>query len=62
MNAGDTVVRVHHDRFGNTLTVWLDDPAKEFVCEEADHDVILIKDCRGQLIGFELLNCRPQQR
>jgi hypothetical protein len=58
MSTGDAVVRVHHDRIGNTLTVWFDDPASEVVCEEADHDVILIKDCQGQIIGFERLNCR----
>jgi hypothetical protein len=49
-------VRVYYDRIGNTLTVWFDDPSKEGVCEEADDDVILIKDRRGRVIGFERLN------
>ena len=49
-------VRVYHDRVGNTLTVWFDDPAKESFCEEVDDDVVLVKDRRGRVIGFERLN------
>ena len=56
-------VRVYFDRTGNTLTVWFDDPAKESVCEEIDDDVVLMKDRRGRVIGFERLNylSRKQQ-
>ena len=49
-------VRVFYDRSGNTLTVWFDDPKKESICEEVDDDVLLIKDRRGRVIGFERLN------
>ena len=49
-------VRVYFDRVGNSLTVWFDDPAKEFVCEEVGDDVVLMKDRRGRVIGFERLN------
>jgi hypothetical protein len=49
-------VRLYHDREGNTLTVWFDDPSKEAVCEEVGDDVVLIKDRRGRVIGFERLN------
>lgn len=49
-------VRVYFDREGNTLSVWFDDPQKEQVCEETDDDVILVKDRRGRVIGFERLN------
>ena len=48
-------LRVHYDREGNTLSVWFDDPKKEYVCEESD-DVVLVKDRRGRVIGFERLN------
>jgi hypothetical protein len=41
---------------GNTLTVWFDDPDNEAVCEEVDDDVVLMKDRRGRVIGFERLN------
>src|SRR5438034_9843630 len=49
-------VRIFFDREGNTLSVWFDDPKKEHVCEESDDDVILVKDRRGRVIGFERLN------
>jgi hypothetical protein len=51
-------VRVYFDRKGNSLNVWFDDPKKEHVCEEMDDDVVLIKDRRGRVIGFERLNYR----
>ena len=49
-------LRVYYDRKGNTLSVWFADPKKEHVCEEADDDVVLVKDRRGRVIGFERLN------
>jgi uncharacterized protein YuzE len=56
-------VRVYYDRTVNTLTVWFDDPDKEHVCEEIDDDVVLMKDRRGRVLGFERLNylSRKQQ-
>jgi hypothetical protein len=54
---------VYFDRTGNTLSVWFDDPQKEYVCEEIDDDVVLMKDRRGRVLGFERLNylSRKQQ-
>lgn len=49
-------LRVYFDQQGNSLSVWFDDPAKEHVCEETDDDVVLIKDRKGRVIGFERLN------
>jgi hypothetical protein len=49
-------VRVYFDRTGNTLTVWFDAPAKEHVSEEIGDDIVLMKDRRGRVIGFERLN------
>ena len=49
-------VRVYYDAVGRTLSVWIDDPAREDVCEEADDDTILRKDAQGHVIGFEKLN------
>ena len=56
-------IRVYHDRTGNTLSVWFDDPNKEHLCEEIGDDVVLMKDRRGRVIGFERLNylSRKQQ-
>lgn len=49
-------LRVYYDRAGNTLSVWFDDPKKEHVCEESDDDIVVVKDRRGRVIGFERLN------
>ena len=54
-------VRVYFDRTGNTLSVWFDDPKKEHICEEIDDDVVLMKDRRGRVIGFERLNYLPKK-
>jgi len=52
-------IKVIHDAVGHTLTVWLDGPHNEHVCEETAEEVILMKDGSGRVIGFELLNYRP---
>ena len=49
-------LKVYYDREGKTLTVWFDDPEKEYVCEETGEEVVLIKDQGGRVIGFERLN------
>lgn len=40
-------LRICYDREGKTLTVWFDDPEKEFVAEETGDEIILIKDQGG---------------
>ncbi len=52
-------IKVIHDAVGHTLTVWLDDPLKEHICEETADEVVLMKDASGKVIGFELLHYRP---
>ncbi len=52
-------VKVYYDQTGNTLTVWFDDPQKEYVAEETGEEVILMKDKSGRVIGFEKLNFSP---
>lgn len=49
-------LRVLYDAEGRTLTVWVGDPTAEAGCDEVDDDTVLIKDGRGQVIGFEKLN------
>lgn len=49
-------VRLYYDSKGNTLNVWFDDPKKEYACEETGEEVILVKDKKGRVIGFEKLN------
>jgi len=49
-------VKVYYDREGNTLTIWFGNPKDEYICEETGEEVILMKDKKGQVIGFEKLN------
>lgn len=49
-------LRIHYDRKGNALSFWFDDPKKEHTCEESDDDMVVVKDRRGCVIGFERLN------
>lgn len=55
-------VKVFHDKSGNTLTVWFGEPKKEYVCEETAEEVILMKDKRGHVLGFEKLNFQVAQQ
>lgn len=52
-------VKIYYDEAGKTLTVWFDDPEQEYVAEETEEEIILIKDRSGQVIGFERLNYSP---
>jgi len=49
-------IRVIYDKEGNTLNVWFADPSLEYSCEETGEEVILVKDKKGDIIGFEKLN------
>ena len=53
------VVKVYHDRVGNTLVVWFGDPQTEYEVEETGDEVVLMKDKAGTVIGFEKLNFAP---
>jgi len=49
-------VKVSYDREGNTLTVWFGNPKDEYICEETGEEVVLMKDKKRRVIGFEKLN------
>ena len=49
-------VKVYYDQDGNTLTVWFGNPKDEYVAEETGEEVVLMKDKKGNVIGFEKLN------
>ncbi len=49
-------VKVYYDQEGNTLTVWFGNPNDEYVAEETGDEIILMKDQKGNVIGFEKLN------
>lgn len=49
-------VKVYFDRAGMTLTVWFGNADEEWICEETDEEVVLMKDKNGLVIGVEKLN------
>jgi len=49
-------IKVVLNKKTNTLDVWFDDPEKEFICEETGEEIILKKDRKNRVIGFEKLN------
>ena len=49
-------IKIYYDTFGNTLNVWFDDPKKEAIAEETGDEVVLVKDKKNKVIGFEKLN------
>lgn len=51
-------IRILYDEVGNTLDVWLKKPQK-VICEETGEEIILKKNKKGEIIGFEILNYLP---
>jgi len=49
-------INVYYDPTGRTLTVWFGRPQAEYICEETGEEVVLMKDRKGHVIGFERLN------
>ena len=48
-------IKIIKDITGGTLTIWFDDPGKEYICEETGDGVILMKTKEGKVIGAEFL-------
>ena len=48
-------LKIYYDERGKTLSVWFDDPKKEVISEEVGDGVVLSKDKKGEIIGFEKL-------
>jgi len=54
-------IKLIHDTVGHTLTIWIDDPKKEAVCEETTDEIVVMKDRRRRIIGLEVLNYKPSK-
>lgn len=57
-NRMDTV-KIYYDEIGQTLSVWLGDPQSEYLVEETESEVLLMKNEAEQVIGFERLHFTP---
>lgn len=52
-------IKIFFDKKGNTLNIWFDDPKKEAVAEETTEEIVIVKNKKGKVIGFEVLNYLP---
>lgn len=58
----DQKIKISVDLFGNTISVWWDDPKKEVINWESDDSWdILNLDKNNKVIGFEKLNFLPKE-
>ena len=48
-------VTLYHDREMETLAVWFEDPSQEYISEELGNGIVVMKDKKGEVIGFEKL-------
>ena len=51
-------IKVYYDEFGQTLTIWFDNPENEVIAEEVGDDVVMMKSEEGRALGFEILNVK----
>ncbi len=49
-------LKIYYDQQGRTLTIWFDEPNKEYLVDEVEEDINLMKDQEGNVIGIERLN------
>lgn len=55
-------LKIFIDPYGNTMTMWWDDPEKEYLCDETEHsNDVLIKNRKGKYIGFEKIVFFPTE-
>ncbi|MCC6543044.1 MAG: DUF2283 domain-containing protein [Nitrospirae bacterium] len=54
-------ITITYDKAGNTLDVWFSKP-RPCINEEIGHGIILKKDEKGEVIGFEKINYLKKEK
>ena len=49
-------LKIFYDRDNHILTIWFDDPQKEFIAEEIGEELLIMQDSGGKTIGIERMN------
>ena len=49
-------LKIFYDRDNHILTIWFDDPQKEFIPEEIGEELLIMQDSEGKTIGIERMN------
>ncbi|HPC59607.1 MAG TPA: DUF2283 domain-containing protein [Verrucomicrobiota bacterium] len=55
-------VKVCHEPNGHTMTLWFGRPEAEYRCGDTGEEMVLMKDRKGWVSGFERLNYRGNGR
>ena len=54
-------ITITYDKGGNTLDVWFSKP-RPCINEEIGNGIILKKDEKGEVVGFEKINCLKEEK
>ena len=49
-------LKIFYDRDNHILTIWFDDPQKEFIAEEIGEELLVMQNSDGKMIGIERMN------
>jgi uncharacterized protein YuzE len=49
-------LKIFYDRDNHILTIWFDDPQKEFIAQEVGEVLLVMQDRGGKTIGIERMN------
>ena len=49
-------LKIVYDHENHILTIWFDDPQKEFIAEEIGEELLIMQDSGGKTIGIERMN------
>lgn len=49
-------IKITYDNVGNTLDIWFVKPTKNIICDDLSNDMIVKRNKKGAIVGFEILN------
>jgi len=49
-------LRIYYFKETDSMDIWLDEPAKEYMCEEVNDHILLKKDKEDNVIGIEIIS------
>lgn len=49
-------LRIYYFKETDSMDIWLDEPAKECMCEEVNDYILIKKDKEGNVIGIEIIS------
>ena len=50
------ILRIYYFKETDSMDIWLNEPTKEYTCEELDDHILLKRNKGGDVIGIEILS------